>query len=370
MEGVNQSVKKIDIVKSLFSVLKKEGATETDEMGFLNVFQLLVEGEDKQKVSKGKEGKSEWDILMQQLLQQMQGMEKTGDISSEDWINQLKEIVEKIKADFENMKTSKQVEGKKEDWMNRFLEKEEPQIKKIEHILIEHSSSWTEKFMISPFEIATEKQITITDESAKQIQTNGNSQENMMKQEKEVLQLWKGLIDLTKVGKQAEHLSGDMQDNVSGLEKKEKIKADTNALFLSKTESGQNQTSSVENQIKNLLQNKVLQPMSTFQMIRPEKIILQLKPMDLGKVEITIEKINGEIHIKMKSDNDDVQKMLDGMADEVKDEIKMRNETEGTDAHENDKQEEKTKEERVPMKNEDEEKEKNDSSFETQWLNM
>lgn len=365
MEGIKISSKKMDIETLLFSLLQNGKTKEGEGKGIESAFETLLAGMEQGAEGKTEEKKDEWMKLLQNLLEGMKKIEKEGGIPSADvdWLEKIREIAERIQKDaIHSVKDTKE----KGNWLNQFLEKEDSKIKKIENMLIEHSSLWKTDTLMGSAQIenSSDKQET----SQQQFVSGGNKQESVIKQEKEVMQLWKGLIDLQTVNKKGEGEQG-LQEPSNESKTKEQVKTEMNTMLFQKTESSYT-SSLVENQIKTALQDRISQSMNNFQMIKPEKMMLQLHPIDLGKVEITIEKINGEIHIKMKSENDDVQQILDGMAEEIKEEVKMRNSDEMMDTGTNDNQEEKTKEELIQTKNEEEEKEKDNSSFETELLQM
>lgn len=373
MEGIKMSSKKFDIETLLFSLLQNGKVKEGNGKGVEGAFETLLAGMGQGENGKTEEKKDEWMKLLQHLLDGMKQIEKEGETSSTelsdtDWIEKIQEMIESIKKDV--VESEKGMSGKG-NWLNQFLEKEDSKIKKIETILIEHSSLWKTDNLIVGGDGSQQIEMFNKQETIEQqITFGGNKQESIVKQEKEVVQLWKGLIDLQTMGKKMENGKERLQDTSNESKIKEQMKTETSTFLIQKSESSSVNSSQIESQIKTTLQERMSQSMGNFQMIRPEKIMLQLNPIDLGKVEIIIEKINGEVHIKMKSENEDVQQILDGMAEEIKEEVKMRNSDEMTESGANENPEEKTKEELIQAKNEEEEKEKDNSSFETELLNM
>lgn len=117
----------------------------------------------------------------------------------------------------------------------------------------------------------------------------------------------------------------------------------TNLSPASDTDGSVEVLSSHKENIQSLIKKEIHDSFSTLKMLHPEKLVVQLKPIELGAVEVTIERRNGEIHVHLKSDNADVQQLLNGITDDIKEEVKTResNESNGEFRDEQEQKEQK-----------------------------
>jgi len=125
----------------------------------------------------------------------------------------------------------------------------------------------------------------------------------------------------------------------------------TNVSPSANTDSSIDTLSSHKENIQSLIKKEIHDSFSTLKILHPEKIVVQLKPVELGAVEVTIERRNGEIHVHLKSDNADVQHLLNGITDDIKEEVKTRESNESNGEF-RDEQEQKEHQKQKQQENE------------------
>ncbi|PGK51576.1 hypothetical protein CN918_27680 [Priestia megaterium] len=179
------------------------------------------------------------------------------------------------------------------------------------------------------------------------------------------------------VSKKAADLDNSLTSNdLTEIQKKEMSKmADSSSNAMQNisqdkpTTTSSNPLTLHKENIHQTIKQEVLQGNTSFKMINPEKIVVQLKPVDLGTVEVTVEKIGGEIHVKMHSDNSDVQNLLDGLADDIRDDLRSRDASPSKEQSFDREQNEKRREGTLVAKRDYGQEEEN-SSFEEQLIDM
>jgi len=394
----------------LFSQLEKRGGviSESGEKGaglnFDQLFSFLTE--DKEEMAK-----------LESSLESLKGsaVKSNGEVDSQV----LQEVLQEIKESLKEIKNAnqllsesagisagvKEVSDKEVDELSKEKKKdgsEVPQETESKEVTIQivHELITVWKKELSSAEIG--KDHIVQNDGAVQKESSKSTNEILLiKQKLQIHELIKGQVNVSSaapfddqkeiLGKEGVPPNISLKSAVKGdgdgvlsqvskelvdNQKKELNKAIDSPSGLSSTiapdkslSSNGNPLSVQKEAIHQTIKQEVIQGSASFKMVNPEKIVIQLKPIDLGTVEVTVEKIGGEVHVKLHSDNSDVQNLLDGLADDIRDDLRARDSSATKDQSFEREQNEKRREEPLVAKKDYGQEEEN-SSFEEHLIDM
>lgn len=376
MEMVNNSTQKTDLLTSLLggTNMKNTGADENKTSEFEMLFRSLInnpKNEDALSILEGVETSAdEWEVLLEGLIREMET--KNTPATSEEkgkWLTFMQSLLNgdqtEMTGNAEGVKINEEVNTLP-------LGSDNTAYQTLHEIATELAKEWTKKIE----ELESKKaEITMHGELS-----GVNEQKvEFIRDSLKTDELVKGKIALQNANEQSKRPTdeGKEMNLIENLESDttEKIKSSDVLHATANNKSTENRMNPIQGHrnaiLSDVTKGILNQPSTTFKVINPEKIVIQLKPMELGQVEVTIENINGKIQIQMKSDNPDVQELLDTMMDEIKEEVKMKASNGAEEQAADKQQDEKTKEERVITKKQQYEEEKTEnSSFDEILENM